>query len=288
MIHIHNGDVVTTLARRSDIPGEHLAFHESLVTGNPHPAARADALSEAYGEDLLRVHNDLFEQEQALDKAREQDEIVLWFEHDLYCLVHFVYLLQRFAGARLSCVWHPTPLGQCDERELHLAFDSRAAVTPAMLDIAAQVWRDYTSHDPSGLNRWIADATPDFPFLQRGITLHASRFPSRFNGLGAIEQQALTCSDLDSLFPKTEGFGFGDTELLRILRGMASCAAPLITLTETEGQPAKAIFAITPMGERVLAGEIDDVGVNDPDNWLGGVHLKKGNVWRFDGKALSR
>jgi hypothetical protein len=33
MIHIHNGDVVAVRARRSSIPGEHLSFRESLVTG---------------------------------------------------------------------------------------------------------------------------------------------------------------------------------------------------------------------------------------------------------------
>lgn len=296
MIHIHNGDVVAVLARRSDIEGDHLPFRESLISGpidrDLDTETRAKALC-GPDDDLLRVSHGLFEQKQALAAAREHDEIVLWFEHDLYCLIHFVYLLQHFAGARVSVVWNPEPFAHLDERAIHLLFDSRAAVAPSMVDVAREVWADYTAPDPSGLNRWLARDTPDFPFLREGLALHASRFPSRTNGLGALEQEALAkinagATDFATVFPLDERFGFGDSEILRLLRSMASRAVPLITMTEAEGQPPKAIFAITPMGERVLAGEVDDVKVNDPDAWLGGVHLTKENVWRFDGRSLSR
>ena len=49
-----------------------------------------------------------------------------------------------------------------------------------------------------------------------------------------------------------------------------------------------AMVTITPAGENVLCGEVDNLAVNDPDLWLGGVHLTKENVWRFDGTRLSR
>ena len=88
MIHIHNGDLVAALAKRSGIPGEHVAYRESLVIGPIVPGDqwiedRAHALAERHGEDLLRVRTDLMEQEQLLDAAPSQGEIVLWFEHDL-------------------------------------------------------------------------------------------------------------------------------------------------------------------------------------------------------------
>jgi hypothetical protein len=299
LIHIHNGDVVAALARRSDIPGEHVAFRESLVTGEVDRDltidTRAQVLAGAYEMELLRISHEMFEQKQALGRAREHDEIVLWFEHDLYCLVHLVYLLQHLE--RVSLVFCPEPLNELDERELYLRFESRAAVMPSMLAVAREVWRDYTSPDPRGLNRWIVQETPDFPFLRAGLTLHASRFPSRRNGLGTIEQRALELiaagtTDLGTLFPRIDAepprFGFGDMEVLRTLRAMASRAVPLITMNEVAGQPPKAIFAITPMGERVLAGEIDDTAINDPDQWLGGAHVTKETLWRFDGRTLSR
>lgn len=299
MIHIHNGDVVAALARRSDIPGEHVAYRESLVTGAVVPGdewieTRARALAARYEEDLLRTRTALVEQEQLLDAAPAQGEIVLWFEHDLFCFVHLVHLLQRFGDARVSLVWCPLPLSDNDERGLHLLFESRAAVTPAQTNLAREVWRAYTSPDPSSLNRWIGRDTPEFPFLREALTLHASRFPSARNGLGAIEQQLLEriaggTNDFPSLLDYVSSlvprFGFGDGEVFALLRAMSQCAVPLVTFT---GDMPKAIFTITPAGENVLRGEVDNLTVNDPDFWLGGVHLTKENVWRFDGMRVSR
>ena len=296
MIHIHNGDIVATFANRAGIPGEHVSFRESLITGPVVPGEqwienRARALAEAHGEDLLRTRTALVEQELALDGASAKGEIVLWFEHDLFCLVHLVYLLQRFREARLTLVWCPRPLTDNDERDLHLLFESRTAVTPSMLKIAGAVWSAYTAPDPAGLLRWIEQDTPDFPFLREGLTLHLSRFPSVANGLDAIEQRALSLiaaggPDFNALFNAMSGdvprFGFGDSEIFRQLRNLAWNAVPLITLS---GEPPKATFTITPAGQNVLSGAVDNISVNDPDRWLGGVHLTKENLWRWDDRA---
>ncbi len=299
VIHIHNGDVVAALARRSNIPGEHLAYRESLVTGPVVPGpqwieTRARAIGEAHGEDLLRVRTGLLEQEQTLDAARTASEVILWFEHDLYCLVHLVHLLHRFANTRVSVVWCPTPLGEQDERDLYLLYESRSAVTPAMMKTASAVWRAYTSPDPTALNEWITRQVPEFPFLREGLTLHASRFPSLTNGLGAIEQRALGhiaagFTDFATLFDRLNAevprFGFGDAEIFRHLQSMAWRGVPLITLS---GEPPKALCTITPAGENVLRGTVDDTKINDPDLWLGGTHVTKDQLWRFDGIALMR
>lgn len=297
MMHIHNGDVVAAFARRSGIPGEHVAYRESLVIGPVVPGDdwienRAHALAET--DELLRVRTSLLEQEQMLDAAPEQGEIVLWFEHDLYCLVHLVYLLQRFADARVSVVWCPEPLSENDERGLHLLFESRAAATPSMVALARETWAAYTSPDPTALNDLIARDTRDFPFLREGLTLHASRFPSTRNGLGSIEQQALELiaagtpdwmALFDQLNARVPRFGFGDTAVFATMKSIANAPVPLMTIT---GEVPKAMVAITPAGENVLRGEVDDLAVNDPDRWLGGVHLTKENVWRWDGARLSR
>lgn len=300
VIHIHNGDVVRVAAERAAIPGEHMAYRESLVTGAIVPGdswieTRARTLSDANGVDLLRVRTDLVEQEQALDGAARKGEIVLWFEHDLYCLVHLVYLLQRFAHARTSIVWSPQPLSDFDETQLHRMFESRTEASPAMRRLAREIWRAYASPDPLLLNGILdRDTAADFPFAREAVTLHLSRFPSTANGLGAIEQRILThvaagFNDFLSIFAHVNAevprFGFGDTEVFRHLRALAGRGVPLITLT---GELPKAICTITPAGEKVLSGEADDVLLNPPGLWLGGAHLTKEQVWRFDGTRLSR
>jgi len=299
MIHIHNGDVVAQLAKRANIPGDHIAFRESLITGPVVPGddwieTRAQALADRYGDDLLRVRTAVLEQEQMLDHARSRGEIVLWFEHDLFCLVHLLYVLERVGGTRVTAVWCPTPISQYDDRELFLRFESRRAVTPMMLTTARNAWRAYTAPDPGGLNALIAREAPDFPFLREGLALHASRFPSTQNGLGAIEQRILSVLatgslDFLSLFPQVDTdpatYGFGDSEVLATLRALERKGVPLIM---TSGTGQKTIYSITPAGEKVLHGEIDDLAINDPDAWLGGVHLTKENVWRWDGATLSQ
>src|SRR6185369_605860 len=124
--------------------------------------------------------------------------------------------------------------------------------------------------------------------------LHASRFPSMRNGLGVIEQRILTilsagALEFTALFPQVDTdpprFGFGDAEVMATLKTMSALAVPLVTIS---GQPPKAIFTITPAGENVLRGEVDDCAINDVDTWLGGVHLTKENLWRWDGATLNR
>ena len=299
MIHIHNGDVVASAAKRAEIPGEHLAYRESLVSGPVVPGEewiemRARALADSHGQDLLRVRTDLLEQEQTLDAAASRGEVVLWFEHDLYCLVHLVYLLQRFAGAgNLSLVWCPFPLSENEERGLHLLYESRETVTPELISTAQKVWSAYTSPDPTALNEWLRRDTSDFPFLREGIALHASRFPSDTNGLGAIEQRLLRhiangFTDFPTLFDhfnsEVPRFGFGDTEVFRHIKALANRTVPLLTLS---GDLPKAICTITPAGESVLRGEADDLAINDPDLWLGGAHLTRDAQWRWTGTNLS-
>jgi len=296
MINIHNGDVVATAAQRAAIPGEHFVFRETLATG-PVAAGgnfleqRARFLSESHGTDLLRVSNSLFEQEQALTAAGGHDEIVLWFEHDLFCLINLIHLLQRLPRKALSLIWSAQPLSTCDAAGLGTLFDSRAPVSNELIATASVAWNAYTSPDPLGLNALIESAHPEFPFLREGLTLHAARFPARTNGLGNVENRILTLIGsgyteflplFDTFDEKAPRFGFGDAEVLRVLRQLAGRDNPLITLSEVEGHPPKAVFGLTPAGENILHDEGDDVILNEPDSWLGGAHLTKQQVWRWD------
>jgi hypothetical protein len=198
MIHFHNGDVVADAARHAGIPGRHVPYREILVSGPVRPnlgmqewiEERARFLSEDHGENLLRMRNDLLEQEQALDRAREEEEVVLWFEHDLFCLANLLYLLSRFSKCRrLSLVWSTRPLGTKEPEEIVNHYHSRYPVAPAMMNAAAMAWRAYTSEDATDLNRMLDADFVDFPFLRDGFVLHASRFPSTGNGLGEVEQR---------------------------------------------------------------------------------------------------
>ena len=292
MIHIHNGDVVAVHAKRVGVPGDHVSFRECLIAGPVQPGdnwieSRARFLASAYGDDLLRVSNRLFEQEQTIAASSTADEIVLWFEHDLFCLIHFIYLLQRLPVGRTSIVWHDQPLGNVEADDLLRLFNRRRPATREMVALSRETWQAYVAPDPTALNPLIVGSASEFPFLRDGLALHLARFPAVRNGLGVIEQRILEfiadgANDFKTLFNRfwlsQPRFGLGDSEVLRQIHGLAGRTYPLITLTEGSEQ---AVFTITEVGERVLAGT-DDIELNGIDMWLGGVHLTKERMWRWD------
>lgn len=289
------------LAKRANIEGRHVAFRDVLVAG-PVPGnvsqhewveQRARFLAENYDQHLLKIRNELLDQEKMLDDIRHEDEIVLWFEHDLFCLANFLYLLVRLAKAKhLSVIWCPTPLGTSAEEQIPNFYHSRAAALPSMLRAAAGAWTAYTAADPTELNRLLYHDAPDFPFLRDGLLLHAARFPSTTNGLGEVERRAMEgiaagATDFGSLFARFDEapprYGIGDGEFLRHLRRLASCAIPMITISEIPGEtPPKALFALTPAGESVLEGNADFVDLNNAGYWLGGAHLTHEHLWRWN------
>jgi hypothetical protein len=71
---------------------------------------------------------------------------------------------------------------------------------------------------------------------------------------------------------------------------MVKAKHPLLTYINMEaGKPAiegavpfKASFALTETGRAVLNGDIDFIALNGIDQWLGGVHLRPENLWRWD------
>ena len=294
MIHIHNGDITASMARKAGLTGEHVAFHEALVAGpvvedENWIATRSRFLSEAHRHDLLRTSNMLFEQEQMLAASNDHDEVVLWFEHDLFCLIHLLYVMRRVPIAKTYLVWHDHALGELKPEELWRVYQRRGALTADMAAVAQAAWNAYTAPEPYELNALIARNAREFPFLSEGLALHAARFPSTRNGLGIVEQRILEfiaegAADFEALFNRFSRaqprIGFGDSEIMRHLRDLAARRLPLVTLLEAAGTTNAAV-GITEQGLATLGGA-DDIAVNGIDLWLGGVHLTPERLWRWD------
>jgi len=170
MLHIHNGDSTAGTARKTAIAGEHLAWREALVCGpapgglaaNDFRGVRARHLVEAYGVALEKCERELRAQEEALAAFADHEEVVLWFEHDLFCQVHLIYLLDWFAQRELGrtklsliCVGEFPGvegfrgLGQLSGEQLVSLFPERQEVSQAQLRLGSKAWRAYTSPDPA-------------------------------------------------------------------------------------------------------------------------------------------
>lgn len=320
MLNIHNGDSTAVTARAAPIPGAHLAFREALVAG-PTPAnlesgewrkLRAAHLSSAYGGSWEEAQRDLERLDAALASYHLHDEVVLWFEHDLFCQINLLYLLDWFAArdlgkTQLSLIFigeFPGKpdfrgLGELNPAELASLFDLRHEISEAEIQLATGAWKAYCSPDPAALEEFLERDTSAMPFLKPALLSHLARFPSVRNGLGRVEHHSLAMVNegfkkFTELFRRfmdeDRVYGFGDSQLYLALQQLSNVRSPMLRnggsrLGKGGLDPEKvreAAYEITDRGKAVLNGEADFVELNGIDIWLGGVHLTNDHLWRWD------
>jgi hypothetical protein len=323
MLHIHNGDSTANTMKESGFPGEHFAFREALATG-PTPqglsqdewlSARAEFLAAGSELDAGNVRRDLSAQDKTLGDVSGRDEVILWFEHDLFCQINLIYLLNRFSRqgmnkARLSLICigefpgreNFRGLGELSAEQMASLFDVRHEVTEAEMGLARKAWSAFCSPDPRGVEDLIAEDMSALPYLRGALAQHLARFPSVKNGLGRAENKLLEfisegVTDFRRIckmfFEAEPAYGLGDYQVWGDLKRMAAAPRPLVTITGFDDSDSasfssrihKASFDVTKMGMDVLKGDADFAGMYPVDVWLGGVHLRDENLWRWDEQA---
>lgn len=315
MLHIVNGDSTLRLLAQAGLDGEYAIWRDALMEG-PAPnglRSRADweeraarnATDWGISRDAYLAGVDEFHAR--LEKG-DPDEVVLWFEEDLFCQLPLCYLfsLPRREGPAWSVICHEDRLGEQSPDKLRLFFEARRRPTPAFVDLARRAWDAYGAADPSGIAALLQEDFAAWPLLKRGLLAHLARFPSARNGLSAPEEavlQALRPRPLafPALYAKVAStdlfrtYGAGDMQVASMLVAMASGPAPLVTLAgaarrdDVLERVRDATLAVTTTGAAVLDGARDHVKLNPPDRWLGGVHQAPGRpVWRWDGERLHR
>ena len=317
MLHIHNGDSSANTAKQTSLPGEHFAFREALIdgptpekfNGNDSRFVRAQHLWEAYGIDLEECLGQLLAQEQKLATFSEHDEVVLWFEHDLFCQLQLIYLLAWFGrqdmqktSLSLVCI-NQFPgrenfrgLGELNPDELASLFPARQPVTDSQLELGSVAWAAYCSDDPTNLQKFLETDTSHLPFLKDALDAHLRRFPATTNGLGLVGNTLLRLVDngatrFTDLFKQFGDalpiYGLGDAQIWNALRQLNLARLPLL-IVKNGGQLGKSIagdaeFEITETGKAVLRNEADFVSLNGVEYWLGGVQLSgRKHIWRWD------
>lgn len=317
MLHILNGDATARLLKQSNLKGELLPWREALVMGpvanlpfDDWIAVRSRHLAGAYGQQAKACSVSLLNQEKFLRAFCEHEETVLWFEHDLFCQIHLLYLLNFFARqgkheCRLSLICIDTfpgmenfkGLGQLRPDQLTSLFAKREPITAGMLELAQQAWMAYCSPDPREIESFLKKDTRGLPFLGAALQAHLKRFPSVVDGLGCVEKVTLNLiecgvDEFKPLFPmfgELEPFyGFGDSQFWSHLKRLSRLREPLLGIHGVDDvdaaltwqQFATASFEITGKGKAVLSGRQK---LDEFDLWLGGVHLNGwNNSWRWD------
>ncbi len=306
-LHITNGDSVACKLRETGVTGRVLPWRDVLHEG-PVPGGisdeelrkvRAKFISDQGWGEYEAIIKDFEERDQALFACNRHDEIILWFEHDLYDQLQLIQIIDGLAREgvnpdsvslicvdRFPSVKRFVGLGQLTVDELLSLYPSRRELSDHTFEVASEAWRAFRSDDPYELFETAnSRKSVDLTFLRAALIRHLQEFPCNFNGLSRTESQILYAlrdkpCEWTSLFQdylrRDQAPFLGDTSFKAIVDRLGKGQTPLIGTRNGKS-------FLTDIGGKVLAGEFDSIRLNGIDRWLGGVHLLGDVVrWRWD------
>jgi hypothetical protein len=308
IVHVCNGDATADALSLADLPGEIRVWADALDQGPVLPVGDAEHLQRR-GEFVRSRGGDpskLAEYDRQFDEAAGAEELILWFEHDLFDQLALIRLLARLARRGLpqqltivSIDRHPEVanflgLGQLKPEQLAELWPRRTPLSRDALDEAITAWIAVTAPDPRALP-FLVKRIKAMPFLAGALERQLEELPDPTSGLTRTERQVLAAvargeataeavmravQAIDPRYPLT------DTVLFWTLHALGRCG---FVTGAPEGAPTPAAIqaiqvGVTPRGREALAGAIDRVAEHGIDDWRGGVRLSgKGPVWRWDG-----
>ncbi|HZS44498.1 MAG TPA: sigma-70 family RNA polymerase sigma factor [Blastocatellia bacterium] len=316
ILHIFNGDSARGTLEESGAAGDFSVWADVLHEG-PVPAGLS---VEEFREVRSRFHagqNYGFSYERAYEMQKrwddklvafaEYDEVILWFEHDLFDQLILIHLLDYYARQSLGktklsliCIGEfpgVEPfigIGQLYADQLASLLVTRQNITEAHLKLGREAWHAFTSPDPTEIEKIIQTDTSALPFLADALKRFLQEYPSTRNGLGRTEMQILSLLEdgpkspaalFRATYPLEERVFMGDTTFWSRVKVLSSGPHPLVELdiTEREGRLPEGEVRITNPGLKVLAGTEDWVKLNGIDRWFGGVYQNGTEAtWRWN------
>ncbi|MBA3818586.1 MAG: DUF1835 domain-containing protein [Deltaproteobacteria bacterium] len=314
IVHVCNGDATADSLSLADLPGEIRVWADSLDRGPVHNVSDAEHYqrrgdfwtARGFGD----AHAQLAAWDRGFDEAAGAEELILWFEHDLFDQLALIRLLARLARRGLpttltivSIDRHPEVpsflgLGQLKPEQLAELWPRRTPLSRDAVDEAITAWIAVTAADPRALP-FLTRRIKAMPFLAGALERQLEELPDSLSGLSRTERQLLAAiargvatggelmqavQAIDPRYPITDG------TLLWTLHTLGGCgfiegAPPLGPVTADTFKGVQ--VAITATGRQALAGAIDRVHEHGIDDWRGGVRLesKPGGtspVWRWD------
>lgn len=305
MLHVTNGDAAAERIRAAGVEGTILPWRDVLHEG-PVPAGlplerlsavRADFIASLGWGAAEAVRREFAERGRTLAAAARQDEVVLWFEHDLYDQLQLIQLLDWFADhphPGLALISPPEYLGSIAAERAGELFQGRQPVTEGQLALGRWAWDAFRAPDPRPLETVVyADGAGELPHLPEALFRLLEEYPAVGTGLSRTEEQILITfasgpRTLAEAYPAAhhrleEAVWMGDaawaTHADRLDRG----PEPLLAYEDAADEPMQRRARITDAGREVLEGRMDALWTNGTDRWIGGVHLRGREVpWRWD------
>ena len=307
-LNITNGDSAVQIMRQAGIEGELLPWRDVLHEG-PVPAGlslqemsevRANYIADQNWSKREDVRQWFQYRDDLLTRFREFDQVVLWFEHDLYDQLQLIQILAWFAtqdleNTRIFLICTDNYLGHLNPQEMSELQNHAQALTYEQITIATTAWQTFTMNTPLEWQNLRQQDTACLPFLAGAVKRILQEYPDSKTGLTLTQKQALLTllksplppGQLFAAYQQSEERRFmGDTVFWGYLSQMLEGEKPLIVLPEgktlTLPSSPDQMLSITDQGMKVLNGEHCWQGLKQINRWIGGVHLTPENIWLWD------
>ncbi|NJB69984.1 hypothetical protein GGR42_000446 [Saonia flava] len=300
LLHITNGDSFTKKLKSLNIDGDVITWREMLCEGKTLTnvgsesfwKTRFEFLNKNYKVSKSKFIELTLKEYRSLCNHKKEDQIVLWFEYDLFCQINMLAVLswlkshRKHAQISLVCSGNEDEsdklYGLCElsDEQLHKLYDNRTILTQDDIEYADYVWQLYCSNNPIRLENLGDFDQYQFEHLSGAIQTHLKRFPTIKNGLNeienrilelAIKEKPLNKKSLMMTILQNQGlYGYGDAQYERII----SSLKPLFT----SFNPVK----VTRKGKEILQGKTNYYStIKNNDLYLGGS-LKYNYLYNTD------
>lgn len=289
LLHITNGDNFTSKLQSLHLKGDIITWREMLCEGKTLCAVGSESFWKTRFEFLnknYKVSKSWFVEKtlkeyRSLCNHKQQDQIVLWFEYDLFCQINMLAVLswlkthRRHAEISLVCSGKEDEsdklygLSELSDEKLLNLYENRIILSQDDIEFADYVWQLYCSDNPIRLENLIVHNNFQFQYLSEALRAHLKRFPTIKNGLNEMENRILDTAAsqkpesravlLNQILANQGYYGFGDTQYNR----MISSLKPLFG----SFNPVK----LTRKGKEVLANKANYYSqLRDNQLYLGG------------------
>jgi hypothetical protein len=242
--HVLNGDAIADQFPVGDIEGRTLIIREafsegplSLTFDKTYWKARVDYLSDAYEAQEEDYAEQFLGELKKLEEIKEGDEIFLWFEDDLFCLINMLFVIYYLPVQKNQILYRVFPVADPEhwigfakarKKDLLVMYHHAIRIDADEIALARQLWEAFVENDFEKLKALSFSESQVFRFLPQVIEAHIARFP--LNGELGRPQQTLTQILMDgqtdfyeifeSFWKKDAIYGFGDLQIYNMLRKM--------------------------------------------------------------------
>ncbi|UNY98081.1 DUF1835 domain-containing protein [Zhouia spongiae] len=290
ILHITNGDSFTSYLEQLNIKGDIITWREMLCEGRTTTdvgsesfwRTRFDFLKNSYKVSKERFVEFTLKEYRRLCNQKHQQEIVLWFEYDLFCQVNMIAVLswlhKNRKGVPVSLVCSGKEddterlygLSELSAEHIGLLYKKRLHLTLDDIEYADYIWQLYCGDNPIQLYTAIKQNSSQLKYITPAFLSHLHRFPTVENGLNELENNVLKAArdhkinSKDQLVVhmlKNQGYyGFSDLQYKKLITGLR----PLFV----SFHPAK----LTKLGNEVAQNITNYYGTIKDDNvYLGGA-----------------